>query len=305
MTAVHDQLVRLVAGLPESLRDAVGWLVTRPGKRLRSTLLAACARYGSPDPDRVARLGAVVELVHLASLIHDDVIDRATVRRGGPAAHVTVGGELATLAGLACLASAGTEAADLGAEVSVATSRAVAELSLGELLDVERGFDTGLAMADYLDLVRRKTGALFRLACLLGAAEARLDGGGRAALARFGLEFGTAFQILDDCLDLTGDESGKPRGTDHLLGLFGAPTLGALRRDTSGELTRLLLDPALSDQDIPRVAELVAERGGLTAARELANVHYGLAVDELARTPDRPAREELRAIAEGCWRAGP
>jgi geranylgeranyl pyrophosphate synthase len=304
MTAVHHHLARLVAGLPTFLRDAVGALVARPGKRLRSTLLAACARYGSPDPDRVARLGAVVELVHLASLIHDDVIDRAAVRRGRPATHVAVGAELATLAGLACLAEAGAEAADLGADVSVAMSRAVAELSLGELLDVERGFDTELAMADYLELVRRKTGALFRLACLLGAAEARLGVSDRHALARFGLEFGTAFQILDDCLDLTGTDSDKPRGTDHLLGLFGAPTLDALRRDSSGELARLLLDPALSDQDIPRVAVLVTERGGLTAAGQLAEVHYGHAMDELAKTPAHPARDELLAIAEDYRRGG-
>lgn len=138
-------------------------------------LLRACAGFGDPDPARLARLGAMVELLHLASLLHDDVIDRADTRRGGPAAHVVVGSELATLAGLACFALAGTEAADLGGGLDRLVSRTVAGLSYGELLDVERAFDTGLALSDYLELVERKTGELFRLSCLLGAAEAQAE----------------------------------------------------------------------------------------------------------------------------------
>ncbi|MBP2325488.1 geranylgeranyl pyrophosphate synthase [Kibdelosporangium banguiense] len=300
-TAVRGHLARLVAGLPAVLRDAVSGLVERPGKQLRSTMLTACAGYGSADSDRVARLGAVVELVHLASLVHDDVIDRATVRRGNPAVHVVVGADLAMLAGLACLAAAGAEAAELGAGVSIAVSRTVAELSLGELLDVERGFDTELPIGDYLELVRRKTGSLFRLCCLLGAGEARLDDGARHALARFGTEFGIAFQVLDDCLDLAAADQDKPRGTDHLLGLFGAPTLYALRADSSGELGRLLLAPSLTESDLDTVRSLVAARGGLAAATQLATTHYQRALAALAETPAHPARHELQAMAESSW----
>lgn len=302
-TVVREHLARLVAGLPVALRHAVSGLVERPGKQLRSTMLTVCAGYGSADPDRVARLGAVVELVHLASLVHDDIIDRATVRRGHPAAHVVVGAELATLAGLACLAAAGTEAAELGAAVSIAVSRTVAELALGELLDLERGFDTELPIPDYLELAGRKTGALFRLSCLLGAGEARLDDGVRHALARFGLEFGIAFQVLDDCLDLAPSGLDKPRGTDHLLGLFGAPTLYALRADSSGELGRLLLAPSLTEADLDAVRSLVADRGGLAAATQLATSHYQRALAALAETPAHPARDELRAIAETSWQS--
>nr|WP_042181165.1 polyprenyl synthetase family protein [Kibdelosporangium sp. MJ126-NF4]CEL14855.1 Octaprenyl diphosphate synthase / Dimethylallyltransferase / Geranyltranstransferase / Geranylgeranyl diphosphate synthase [Kibdelosporangium sp. MJ126-NF4]CTQ96514.1 Octaprenyl diphosphate synthase (EC 2.5.1.90) / Dimethylallyltransferase (EC 2.5.1.1) / Geranyltranstransferase (EC 2.5.1.10) / Geranylgeranyl diphosphate synthase (EC 2.5.1.29) [Kibdelosporangium sp. MJ126-NF4] len=300
-TPVRRHLARLVTGLSAPLRDAVASLVERPGKQLRSSLLTACAGFGSADPDRVARLGAVVELVHLASLVHDDVIDRATVRRGRPAAHVVVGAELATLAGLACLAAAGTESAELGAEVSLAVSRTIAELTLGELLDVERGFDTDLPLADYQELVRRKTGTLFQLSCLLGAGEARLDEDARRALARFGLEFGTAFQVMDDCLDLAAADQDKPRGTDHLLGLFGAPTLYALRADSSGELGRLLLAPTLTEEDLPAIRSLVAARGGLDAAADLATSHYRAALAALDEMPEHPARHELRAIAESSW----
>ncbi len=302
MTAAADpvryHLARLVGSLSVPLRDAVGGLVDRPGKLLRSRLLTACAGFGRPDTGRVARLGAVVELVHLASLVHDDVIDRAAIRRGGPAAHRTAGPELAVLAGLACLSAAGTEAADLGEGVATAVSRTVAELAHGQLLDVERGFDTGLSLPDYVDLVRRKTGVLFRLCCLLGAVESGVDSAVAAALAEFGVQWGIAFQVLDDCLDLEAAGDDKPAGTDHLLGLFGAPTLAALRRDTTGELHRLLLTPSFSGGDLPRVRELVTAHGGLRAARTLADVHFGRALTALARTPDGEARHTLARMLE-------
>ncbi|GAA4530228.1 polyprenyl synthetase family protein [Amycolatopsis samaneae] len=298
---MRARLERLVDGLSAPLRDTVRGLVERPGKQLRSTMLAACAGFGEADPGRVARLGAVVELVHLASLVHDDVIDRAAVRRGRPAAHREAGTELALLAGLACLGAAGAEAAELGEDVSVPVSRTIAELTHGELLDVERGFDVTLSLPDYVELVRRKTGALFELSCLLGAAEARLGRPARTALAAFGREFGIAFQIMDDCWDLTAAGADKPVGTDQLLGLFGAPTLSALRADDSGRLGELLLSPGFSVADLAEVRELVTGLGGITAARELAGVHYRKALSALAAAPGRPAGAALRAIAEKVW----
>jgi geranylgeranyl pyrophosphate synthase len=293
----RDHLERLTAGLVPPLRAAVAGLVSRPGKLLRSRLLTACAGFGEADPQRVARLGAVVELVHLASLVHDDVIDRAATRRGGPAAHQVVGPEMAVLAGLACLGVAGMQAADLGPDVARAVSRTVADLAHGELLDVERGFDTELSLPDYVELVRRKTGVLFRLCCLLGAGESDMDSESSAVLAEFGVEWGIAFQILDDCLDLESAGEDKPAGTDHLLGLFGAPTLAALRVDTSSVLRTLLLAPTFSRDDLPYVRELVSVHGGLTAARDLARTHTDLAFAALARLPDVPARNELATLA--------
>src|SRR5262249_13334414 len=168
---VAGRLHALGDGLPEPLRSPVTELARRPAKRLRSTLLGACARLGTPDPERVVRLGALVELLHLASLLHDDVIDRAATRRGGPAAHTVVGPERAVLAGLACFALAGMEAASIGEGLDQLVSGTVAGLAYGEMLDVERAFDTALSLPDYLELTERKTGDLFRLSCLLGAAE--------------------------------------------------------------------------------------------------------------------------------------
>ncbi|MCA2226570.1 polyprenyl synthetase family protein [Nonomuraea aurantiaca] len=308
---VQDRLRGLVAGLPRPARDLVTGFVDRPGKRLRSTLLGAAARCGPHDRERVVRLGAVVELLHLASLVHDDVIDRAPTRRGAPAAHLVAGPELAVLAGLSCLALAGTEAADLGTGPNRLISAAVAHLAQGELLDVERAFDTTYTLADYDELVERKTGALFRLCCVLGAAEARLGPPRAEALAAFGRQLGVAFQILDDCLDLAGPatDSGKPAGTDHLLGLFGAPTLCALRDAPSGELAALLLDPALTAADLPRVRTLVIAYGGMSAAHDLARAAYDESLAALAPLgglgDGGAGRQALLSVATSLWREAP
>jgi len=295
---VAGRLLALGDSLPEPLRSPVTALARRPAKRLRSTLLGACARLGAPDPDRVVRLGALVELLHLASLLHDDVVDRAATRRGGPAAHTVVGQERAVLAGLACFALAGMEAAAIGGGLDQLVSRTVAGLAYGEMLDVERAFDTALSLPDYLELAERKTGDLFRLSCLLGAAEAGATADLTLALGQFGADFGVAFQVLDDCLDFRADAGGKPAGTDHLMGLFGAPTLCALAADTSGELAELVLSPWFSEQDMPAVRALVALRGGLAAAGRLARERYERALTTLDGLVPPDVRRVLVATTE-------
>jgi heptaprenyl diphosphate synthase len=236
---VSQRLRQLVGDVPAQLRGPITMLVDAPGKRLRSGLVHACARFGHEAEARVVRTGCVVELLHIASLLHDDVVDGAATRRGAPAVHLLIGAESALLGGLACFALVGVEAAALGEATSRAVSVTTAELAYGQMLDLERAFDTTLAMSDYLELVARKTADLFRLCCMLGAAESGADAGEVASLGRFGVELGIAFQILDDCLEIEATDSGKPMGTDHLRGLFGAPTLLALHADATGTLTEL------------------------------------------------------------------
>lgn len=300
-TRVNARVAELADAVPGRLRGPVGQLARRPGKQLRPMLLRACAGFGDRDEIRVVRLGALVELLHLASLLHDDLIDRTATRRGGPTAHVVLGTEATVLAGVACFAVAGMEAADLGEGVDVLVSQTVASLSYGELLDVERAFDIGLSLEDYLELVQRKTADLFRLSCLLGAAEARLDRDTATNLALFGLHIGVAFQILDDLLDFSDTDGGKPWGTDHLLGLFGAPTLAALAADTSGRLADLLLSADFGMDDMTAVRSLVIAYGGITAAVELARERHTRALALLPGTPDGPARAVLAGIADRAW----
>jgi len=295
---VTSRLEQLVNGLAEPSRGLVMALVSRPGKGLRAALVAACAPADSADPELVVRLGAVVELIHLASLLHDDIVDRAAARRGAPAAHTVAGTELATLAGLACFALAGMEAASIGGGVQTLAGRACSGLSYGQVLDVERAFDTSMTIEDYAELAARKTGELFRLSCQLGAAAGEASPETGRLLGSFGISFGIAFQIMDDCLDLAPDAAGKPVGLDHLRGLFGAPTLCALREDASDGLAKLLLSPGLTIDDIPAVRRLVIDLRGLAAAQELAGEYWTRAAEALERAG--PAtRDRVLAVTSG------
>lgn len=303
---VVGRLSSLAATMPGSLKSPVENLADRPGKCLRAMLLYACSRFGSAEPIELVRLGALVELLHLASLLHDDVVDRADSRRGRPAAHIVVGQERAVLAGLACFAVAGLEAAAIGGGVDQLIGQAVARLAYGELLDVERAFDTSLAMVDYLELAERKTGELFRLSCVLGAAAAGADDAVIRTLGQFGLEFGVAFQILDDCLDFGAEQDGKPAGRDHMMGVFGAPTLCALAADRAGELSALLLSPDFSHADLPAVRAHLTANGGLAAATAMARARYDralAAVRALGDSDPGGAVELLVTATESFWQA--
>lgn len=300
---VTRRLQTLVLDLPEAARSVVSPLIAAPGKRLRSLLVAACAHYGRGPTMDTTRAGAVVEILHLASLIHDDVVDRSDTRRGFAAAHTVVGAEKALLAGLACTALAGMEAAELGPAISIAVSRTLSNLSYGEMLDVERAYDTRLRVSDYLELVERKTGDLFALSCLLGGMLGGAEPAHVRRLRAFGREVGIAFQVLDDCLDLEAIAGDKPAGTDHLLGLYGAPTLHALRVAESDQLERLLLNPAFNVSDLDAVRTEVDRLGGFAAARRLGRARYARARKILGELGRGPGRDAIEMVVEATWRS--
>lgn len=297
--AVSERIRSLTRDLGPELETVVAGLVERPGKRLRSQLVAICAALGEAEADGVVRAGAVVELLQLASLLHDDVVDQAETRRFAPAAHVEHGVESALLGGVACFALAGVEAAGLSSTANALTARAVADLARGEMLDVERAFDVKLSEPDYLAVVEGKTAPLFRLSCQLGALQGRCDADVSRALAAFGADLGVAFQLLDDCLDIEAAGSGKPAGRDLALGLFGAPILCALQAaPDERELAVLLLDPEFDGSDMSRVCALVARHGGVESARALAAARLDQALAALRAVPAGPSRERLEAMVK-------
>jgi heptaprenyl diphosphate synthase len=296
--AVSERIRSLTGTLGAELEPVVAGLVERPGKRLRSQLLAHCASLGGAQPHEVVRAGAVVELLQVASLLHDDVVDQAETRRHAPSAHVAHGVEAALVGGVACFALAGLEAAELGEVVNRVTARAVADLSRGEMLDVERAFDVELSAADYLAVVEGKTAPLFRVSCELGAVVGDCDIEVRRAVAAYGSDLGVAFQVLDDCLDIESAGTGKPAGRDMALGLFGAPVLCALQAADDRELAGLLLDPDFDGSDMRHVCELVERHGGIATARALAAERIDGALDALEAVPAGPGRERLEAVAQ-------
>ncbi|WP_317495629.1 polyprenyl synthetase family protein [Haloechinothrix sp. LS1_15] len=268
------------------------------GKRLRPALAYLTAHLGYPDQPRLIAAASTVELLHLASLMHDDVIDDAGTRRGQAAAHVTLGAERALLVGTGCFAAAAKLASELGNRINRLICDGVIDLAYGEVLDVERSFQLDLPIEDYLKVMRRKTGTLFALPCVLGGVVARLSPVRLRALSRFGEHAGIAFQIADDCRDLTVTDGAKPAGTDHARGLFGYPTLCALRNSPTDELQHLLtrLNPQPSAPE--ELRGHVRAASGFEHARDAAHTHLNRARKQLGECPNGEAVAALHAFTE-------
>ena len=294
--AVEAFLVRWCDGDGELARIARGVLAV-PGKRLRARLVLAAAALGDAelgDPDAV-RAAAAVELLHEASLVHDDVCDRSPVRRGAPSVASACGMRVAVRLGLWLAARGLALIGELEARRRLGLALApLAALAEGQLLETVRcGAGIAERREHYLAVVRAKTGALIRMACDAGARVGGVGEVGRAALAAFADRFGTAFQIWDDIRDLEAPVSlGKPGGSDLANGVWTWPMLEWLadRPDAAARVERGISLEALR-------GELIAA-GALRRARGFATAELGRACDALGPLPERPGRAWLVELCE-------
>jgi geranylgeranyl pyrophosphate synthase len=257
MAAVEQRLAQLVQGHGGPLADQAGSTLAAGGKRLRPMLVLLCA--GSEAGDGAVRAATAVELVHMATLVHDDVLDAAPLRRGSPTVFARAGRGSATATGDLLLSRAFAELADgdTGAARRVRLLAAASVgLAQGELAQRRDAFETSISAERYLERCALKTARLFECACLIGL-DPEPDGGDAAALATFGREIGLAFQLLDDVLDVAGppERTGKARGTDLLDGTVTLPLILAGQRDPSlADLDLRGLDAAAAEAACDRIA---------------------------------------------------
>ena len=230
MAEVEERLAKIAVGHGSELGAEAEATLAAGGKRLRPLLVLMAA--GSSAGEQAVRAASAVELMHMATLVHDDVLDGAPVRRGRPTVVARAGRDKAQRVGDLLLSRAFAELAADGAERQVAelSSSAIA-LAKGELAQRHDAYDTTISEQRYLERCRLKTARLFEAACRVG----RLASGapGTENLARFGREIGLAFQLLDDVLDVSGppERTGKARGTDLLDGTVTLPLIIARRQD--------------------------------------------------------------------------
>jgi octaprenyl-diphosphate synthase len=299
---VSEELQRIIlAQLP--LIDAVNsHLLLMKGKMFRPTLvLLASAVDGRPEP-RATTLAAILELVHLATLVHDDSVDHSALRRGMPTVNSLFSHQVSVIMGDFLYSRAVVElvrASDL--EVLRVLSDATNAMTVGEMRQLTALDALGFTEVDYEALIRSKTASLLSAACEIGAlAGARAR---RAALARYGEQLGMAFQVADDLLDYTSDvhTTGKPSGLDLREHKVTLPLIAALRTMSVSERREvdLLFDSAEpGDAQIARVIEIVTHRGGLDYARRRGDEYAREAAMSLSELPDTPARGALHdAIA--------
>ena len=296
LDAVERRMAELACGHGPLLARYAGETIAAGGKRLRPLLVGLAAGAPPPESEGLQRAAVAVELVHAATLVHDDVLDGSSLRRGRPTVFAAAGRDLATATGDLLFSRAFAELAAAGSIEAVRSlSRASSELAEGELMQRADAFDAEITIDRYLARSRLKTAVLFRAACELGALQA---GGPVEPLGRFGEQIGMAFQILDDVLDVTGppERTGKPRGTDVLDGTVTLPMI--IARESDPELATIDLRRISTPGDAAAICDRIAATGATGATRARALELVSAAKLTLPALPDRQ-RAALELVADG------
>ena len=309
LEAVERRLTEQVTSSQAFVDRAARYLIDAGGKRFRPLLVALTGNLGDPQRPELVDAAAIVELVHLATLYHDDVIDEASARRGTPSANARWTNTVAILSGDCRFARASDLSAQLGVDVTRIMAATLARLCEGQIAEVQGSVG---ALPDdvpplpatrehYLEVIAGKTASLIETSCRYGAMLSGVDAVGVEAAAKYGFEVGMAFQLSDDLIDLLADAevSGKVPGTDLREGVRTLPVLYALEDEAAagGDELATLLAGELGDADIARALELLRASDGLARARAEAAERVDAACAHLAVFGERKAVTALERLA--------
>ena len=301
-----DDLARLEEALRASvtssdpfLGEVAGHLIGAGGKRLRPALaLAAAATGGGRTTDAVLQGGVSVELVHLGSLYHDDVMDEAASRRGVESVNARWGNLVAILAGDFLLARASEIAAALGPEVAGLLAHTIGRLCEGQVTELQSAYRVDRTQEAYRRSIEGKTAALLGTACRIGGLTAGLDRPAVEALTAYGRALGMVFQIRDDVLDVVGTEAemGKPAGNDLVEGVYTLPVLRALADPEAGAELRPLLGKRLDEPERDKARDIVRASDGVPQSLAVARGYAEEAAAALAALGEVPVAAALARL---------
>ncbi|GGD20709.1 geranylgeranyl pyrophosphate synthase [Nocardioides daphniae] len=303
LAAIEEDLASHVSGSADFINEAAGHLMAAGGKRFRPLLVLLAAEAGpDPDSEQVRRAASVVELTHLASLYHDDVMDEADVRRGADSANARWDNHVAILTGDYLFAKSSELTAELGPEAVLIQARTFARLVEGQILETVKPREGEDPLAHYLEVVAGKTGSLIAASALYGGMFSGASAEVCEALRQYGEIVGSAFQLSDDILDIASEseESGKTPGTDLREGVPTLPVLMA-RAANRPEDARLLelLDADLSDDALHAEAlDLLRKHPAMDSARDYVRGQADDAKALLAVLPEGGVRQALEAFAD-------
>ena len=297
---VEDLLRREVTSGYRFVTETSLHLIDAGGKRFRPLFTLLCAQMGpQPDADDVVTAAVVVELIHLATLYHDDVMDSATMRRGAESANSRWDNTVAILTGDFLFAHASRLVASLGPVAVRIIADTFAELVTGQMRETRGPRPDDDAIEHYLAVIAEKTGSLIATSGRYGGMFSGCTPEQIESLHKFGAAMGTAFQISDDIIDITSpaDSSGKTPGTDLREGVNTLPMLYAVADGAGSERLRDLLSrPLTDDAEVDEALALLRSGPGVTRAREVLAEHASAARAELSRLPDCPAAKALASL---------
>jgi heptaprenyl diphosphate synthase len=302
LDSIESALRDAVRAEDEFVADAASYLVNAGGKRFRPLLSVLSAHFGDPSRPEIVPAAVVVELTHLATLYHDDVMDEAAVRRGAVSANARWDNTVAILTGDFLFSRASNLLADLGPHAVRLQARTFERLVIGQIRETvgpREGID---AIEHYLAVLVDKTGSLIATAAEFGAYYAGVEPTVVESLRLFGEQIGVAFQISDDILDIASDstESGKTPGTDLREGIATLPVLYALHSDdpASQRLRTLVAKPIIDDAEHAEALSLLRDSSALAESRATLQRYADSAREMLVHLPDVPARAALATLTD-------
>ncbi len=302
LQSVADRLKEQVNAFEPDIATYAEYALTNQGKQLRPALVALSAGATGKISDSHVLVAVIIEMIHLATLVHDDVMDEASIRRGRPTLAANWGYEISVLLGDCLFAHALKLAASFPTtEICRAVASATNTVCSGEILQTQRRKNFELSRAEYFKVLQMKTGELFALSCDMGA---YLSGAGatqRSALRQYGLAVGTAYQVFDDCLDVFGSEAaaGKSLGTDLAKGKVTLPLLLALEQATPAE--RASLEAYVRDwtpNHFEPLLQILRNRKTLEGSRRAVHDYLAEARDALKALPASECRDGLDGLAD-------
>ena len=303
LQVIERELETVVSSSHELLSETSLHLLKAGGKRLRPAFVLLAGKFGDYRLDRLKRIAVPLELIHMASLVHDDVIDNAETRRGKLTVKSKWDNRIAMYTGDYIYAKALMIVTELdNPEIHRVLSGAILQMSIGEMEQIRDFFNTSQSIRNYMRRIRRKTALLIAVSCQLGAIAADSDRQHALRLYRFGYNVGMAFQIRDDVLDICGTEKqiGKPPGSDITQGNITLPVLLALQDPKIGNELReeiATIRDLGASADITRTLKMIRSSEGIARSEQLADRYINKAIAALEGLPDMTAKQHLMDIA--------
>lgn len=303
MQELEDELIEQLKSRVPVAFEIGAHIMNSGGKRIRPQLAIISARMGGYTGTDALKLSGAIECIHTATLLHDDVVDKADTRRGRPAANTLWSNEMCVLGGDFILAKAFSALTSIrNLRILEIVSRTTERLSEGELFQMSNVGNLDITEEDYLRVITDKTAVLMEAACRGGAILGGLDPDREEALAGFGFNLGIAFQMTDDVIDYRSEKAtmGKAPGKDLEEGKLTLPLISALKRaddDERARLGRMIQESELSDQDFQWVRQFLERRGGITEALEKSRDYLKQATDLLDIFPDSEEKGALMKLA--------
>jgi octaprenyl-diphosphate synthase len=298
--AVGQRLGEQVQAFDKEIAGYATYALTGQGKQIRPALVALSAGTIGGLTDAHIQVAVIIEMVHLATLVHDDVMDGALIRRGQPTMAAKWGNEISVLLGDCLFAHALKLASSFPTtEICRAVASATNTVCSGEILQTQKRKNFELSRAEYFKVLQMKTGELFALSCDLGAYLSGADGTQRTALRDYGMAVGTAYQVFDDCLDLFGSEAlaGKSLGTDLAKGKMTLPMLLLLEKASEEQRKKVqTLVRNWEPQYFPQVLDLLQIHQTLTESRQAVHQYLRRANQTLGVLPQTETRTALAGI---------